>query len=62
MKVHYVGKLLPTAAELDDLSNFDDRSLATLAGSNVAHPSDDMSDLLRSLDRWGDRPIKAVRS
>jgi hypothetical protein len=51
----YGGNEAPAVDELDDLRNFDDRTLVSLVGTNVAHPADDMADLCRSLDRWQDR-------
>lgn len=54
----YGGTLPPSADELDDLRNFDDRTLLSLVGNNVAHPSDDMADLIRGLDRFGDRKFR----
>lgn len=54
----YGGRLSPEPDELDDLHNFDDRTLASLAGTNVAHPADELADLLRGLDRFQDRRFK----
>lgn len=51
----YGGTLAPEHGELDTLANFDDRSLATLVGTNVAHLDDETATILRSLERWGDR-------
>lgn len=50
------SKLPPHDADLPDF--FDDRTLASLVGANVAHPADEMADLIRGLDRWGDRRVK----
>lgn len=45
-------------ADLD--TGFDDRTLASLVGVNVAHPDDEMASLLRGLDRWGDKRFPKV--
>jgi hypothetical protein len=51
----YGGNVLPEADEFDDLSNFDDRTLASLVGSKGYDPDVDFL-----LDRWRDRRVKSL--
>lgn len=45
--------------DVENLRNFDDRTLSSLIGRNVAHPDDELADVVRSLDRWQDRKFRA---